>query len=308
MVNPWPSREPDRKRIESALRKLATKRQWPGVQKQAALDTLTLQFVASLRREDYTKRLLGRRISPLRADPHSNQFDADRAIVYHLQQGDIDEAAWLIFLTTHFGKPAGSGWKRLTDVYGRLGRGRWDWIAVSSDVASFEKWLAVNWQRIGGKFGNHRKYETLRPDSAKGTATVVKSYVEWIGPSRSHRAHFAAAIRAAGNDPHTIFDALYRGMKVQRFGRLAKFDYLSLIGRHGIAPIEAGSAYLDEATGPAKGGRLLFDGSSNGPSDHKKLQLGFNEIASALNVGMQVTEDAICNWQKSPTKFIHFKG
>lgn len=308
MRNPWPSREPLLKQIKSGLSGLASRYGLPGISNAVAFDTLALQFVASLRREDYTKHLLNRCIPANRADPHNALFDADKAIVYHLQQGDIDEAAWFIFLATHFGKPAASGWRRLADVYGRLGQGKWTWAIVSAAPDAFELWLAANWQRIGGKFGNHRKYETLRPDSPKGTAAVVRSYIDWIGHSRSHRAHFDKAIRAAGNDPHAIFDNLYRSMRVLRFGRLAKFDYLSLIGRLNIAPIEAGSAYLNEATGPTRGARLLFDGRIDGPSDHKRLQEGFDEIATVLNISMQVIEDAICNWQKSPTNFVHFKG
>jgi hypothetical protein len=48
---------------------------------EAFWQRVTLQFIASLRREDYTKRLLSRRISASRADPHSPLFDGERAIV-----------------------------------------------------------------------------------------------------------------------------------------------------------------------------------------------------------------------------------
>ena len=27
-----------------------------------------------------------------------------------------------------------------------------------------------------------------------------------------------------------------------------------------------------------------------------------------LNVTMKVMEDALCNWQKSPVRFVHFRG
>lgn len=304
----WPSREPTRQRFEVALRKLSAKRSMPGIADPQALKTLALQLVASLRREDYTNRLLERPISADRADPHKPNFDADRAVVYHLQQSDVDEASWLTFLMTHFGKPADSGWRRLTDVYGRLGHGRWSWATTSMNPGAFEAWLAANWKRIGGKFGNHRKYETLNPASANSTSIVIQSYIDWIGPSRSHSQHFGNVVRATGNDPHKIFDALYRSMNVKRFGRLAKFDYLALIGRYHIAPIVPGSAYLKEATGPAAGARLLFDGRTNGPSTDSALQAGFDDLSAALGVGMQVLEDAICNWQKSPKAFVHFMG
>lgn len=304
----WPSRSSTQSDLESALRKLATKRHLPGIADPRALQTLVLQILASLRREDYTSTLMKRTISANRADPSSSTFDADRAVVYNLQNRDIDEAAWLIFLITHFGKPADSGWRRLVDVYGRLGTGRWSWTAVSQSPKSFDAWLVANWQSIAGKFGNHRKYETLDPSSANSTRYVIQSYLNWVGPSLSHVTLFANAVRAAGNDPHRIFDALYRGMTVRRFGRLAKFDYLSLIGRYGIAPIAPGSAYLNEATGPADGARLLFGINTPGRAGYAALQAGFDDLSAHLGVGMQVLEDAVCNWQKSPTVFKHFKG
>jgi len=279
----------------------------PGVVNPQALDTLALQVVASLRRERYYQVVQRKRIARERADPNHRSFDAERAVAYHLQQGSIDEAGWLIFLMTIFARPADTGWLRLRDVYGRLGGGIWDWATVSADPASFTGWLAANWRSVRGKFGNHRKYESLRPDSDRPIGLVVEGYLRWIGPA-GHAAFFAGVVRRAGNDPHGIFDALYRSLDVPTFGRLARFDYLSLIGRYGLAPIEAGSAYLGGATGPAKGARLLFDGARNGPTPLRQLQARLDDLDRDLAVGMTVMEDALCNWQKSPTDFIHYKG
>ena len=33
-----------------------------------------------------------------------------------------------------------------------------------------------------------------------------------------------------------------------------------------------------------------------------------NDLDLRLQVGMQVFEDALCNWQKSPVHFEHFRG
>ena len=172
-------------------------------------------------------------------------------MAHHLRQGNVEEAAWLLFLMTHFARNQDTGWRRLQDVYGKLGNGIWDWATVSANPAAFTSWLAANWRSVRGKFGNHRKYESLRDDSERGTGKVVESYVAWVGPS-GHAKLFAEAVRKAGNHPHSIFDALYQTLSVKSFGRLAKFDYLSLIGRYDIAPIDAGSAYLNGATGPAE--------------------------------------------------------
>jgi hypothetical protein len=63
------------------------------------------QFISSLRRESYYALVQRQTISARRADPNSPSFDPERAVAYHLQRGNVDEAAWLVFLMTHFGRP-----------------------------------------------------------------------------------------------------------------------------------------------------------------------------------------------------------
>jgi len=304
----WPSRETEKQRIVAVLQNYnATVRRLPGLADRRAVDTLAMQCVASLRREDYYRLVQRKPISINRADPNHSSFDAERAVAFHVQRGNIDEAAWLVFLMTYFARPVETGWLRLNDVYGRLGQGTWDWTTVSADPAAFTAWLAANWQNVRGKFGSHRKYESLRPNTARNMGLVVGNYVQWIG-AQGHQRFFAEIILRAGNDPHTIFDTLYRDMRIVSFGRLAKFDYLALIGRYGIAPIGAGSTYLDGATGPVRGAHLLFDGRHDGPTTDDVLQDLLDSLDTYLGVGMQVMEDALCNWQKKPLEFEHFRG
>jgi hypothetical protein len=73
-------------------------------------------------------------------------------------------------------------------------------------------------------------------------------------------------------------------------------------------PAEAGSAYLKDATGPKGGIKLLFDNDSKSLTHFTVLQVWLDELDAGLKVGMEVLEDSICNWQKTPLKFTHFKG
>jgi hypothetical protein len=304
----WPTRQGDHKRLyEALLQHSQTEKVMPGVADDRARDTLAWQFVASLRREDYYRRVQEKTITAAKADPNSGFFDAERAVAYHLQNNNVEEAAWLIFLMTHFARPSTSGWQRLQDVYGMLGNGIWDWQIVSVNPQGMIDWLANNQTQIRGKFGNHRKYETLSPNSHRSFGRVLKSYIAWIGKS-GHRKFFADAVHNHGNNPEIIFDAIFKSMNVTTFGRLARFDYLALIGRYKIAPIEAGSAYLKDATGPAAGARLLFVGPNADKKSDAKLQTWLDALDKDLGVGMAVMEDALCNWQKSPMQFIHYKG
>lgn len=303
----WPSKKTEHARLVQALQTHSQRQSMPGIQDPLALETLATQIIASLRREAYYKLLQRKQVAARRADPNDPKFDAERAVAHHIQSGNIDEAAWLVFLMTCIGRPADTGWLRLRDVYGKLGTGTWDWASVSLNPATFTTWLSQNWTQVRGKFGNHRKYESLRPNARRNLGTIVENYVAWVG-SAGHTPFFAAIIHRAGNDPNVIFDALYKAMTVPSFGRLSKFDYLSLLGRYSIVPIVAGSAYLQGATGPLAGARLLFDGKTTGTSSENALQAKLDLLEGDLGVGMAVLEDALCNWQKSPRKFVHFKG
>lgn len=304
----WPQRQPQLRAFEDALRYHSLHvRAMPGIDREDAVTTLAMQFVASSRREDYYALLQQKTIAAPRANPASPSFQPERAVAHHLQNGNVDEAAWLIFLMTHFAKPIDTEWVRLQDIYGMLGCGIWDWATVAQHPEALEAWLDAHWHNVRGRFGNHRKYESLRPDASRSMSRVVRSYCNWIGPN-GHQDFFSAVVQRVGNNPTVIYDSLYHDMRVVSFGRLAKFDYLTMLGRYDIAPIEPGSAYLTGATGPLKGARLLFDGDPDTDTSPAQLQRHLDALDVNVAAGMSVIEDALCNWQKSPYRFHHFRG
>lgn len=305
----WPTRQNDANNIRNGLIHFANNtRPLPGISGTASRETLAMQMVASLRRLDYTRKVMSRNISPLRADPTSSLFDPERAAMFHAQAGNTDEAFWLTFLSVHFGKHPTYGWQRVQDVYSGLGDGVWTWERINAAPSSFRDWLRKNEGRIGGAFGNHRKYESVKADSSSSAAIAIESYVAWVAEAGSHQNLVASIVRAAGNDPHRIFQGFYESMNVARFGRLGKFDFLALIGRLRLAPIEPGIAYLRGSTGPLRGAQLLFGGRHDAGLNIDTLEEWLCDLNSQIHIGMQAMEDSLCNWQKSPYNFIHFKG
>jgi len=282
----------------------------PGVQLPASLDCLAAQLVDSTKRVRYATTIGQRHIQGATVtDASSLSFNPLTAAVWQQQHGNLDEACWLIFLATHFGKSRRYGWGLLRAVYGGLGYGTsWTWPRVSSDIQGFRQWLVANEAalRQAGSFGNHRKRESLvPPGSTAGTADTVAGYVSWIAAAGGHVALFNAS-QVTGS-PQQAFDYLYQSLEtVIRFGRTARFDYLCMLGKLGFVPLEPGSAYLHQATGPLAGARLLFgDGLSKAALTTNLFQL---EAYLQLPFGFQVLEDALCNWQKNPVKYINFSG
>jgi hypothetical protein len=285
---------------------------------QGLLPGLTLQRRASLIRQlvdscrvnSYLEHLRTEPLSQQASDPSDEWFNPVKAAIIHFRRGEDDEAFWLVFLRTHFGKHRGAGWAYSREVYGGSGSGGpWTWQRVTGDLQGFRDWVGAYAAQASGSrlphgFGNHRKYESLA-----GTGSVVASYVAWVGDPPEHGRRFGEALAAAGNDPEGAFDVLYRSMnEVRRFGRLARFDYLSLAGKIGLAPVRPGKAYLRDSSGPLKGATLLF-----GPPGEPGLSVTVLEQRTAalrdrLGVTFDVMEDALCNWQKSPDQFRPFRG
>lgn len=285
----------------------------PGINNSARREALVEQLIESIRRVTYIEVIQNHGISELRADGASDIFDPLRAAALRREQGELDDAFWLVFLSVHFGKHRRAGWRLAGDVYGCLGvRRPWNWERISSDVAGFGRWIGAHQEDLKRDgvvyFGNHRKYETLKPESYRGTASVFESYVNWIHPPRTHIELVQAGVDEVGNDPRDLFDYLYRSMNVLSFGRTAKFDYLTMLGKLGLARIEPGTPYLHGSTGPVKGARLLFGPNQGAPVREEVLDARLVELGNHLHVGMQVIEDALCNWQKHPNRFVPFRG
>lgn len=296
--------------LKSGLRNYQeTKRSLPGINSSARCHTLVEQMIESIRRIKYVHMIRKRPLSKRRADPTDLMFDPLKASVLFRRQGRLDEAFWMVFFFVHFGKHSRGGWQYARLVYGKLdGSEQWNWASTSADPSTFSEWLHANRfqiknQNTPGGFGNHRKYQSLDAYSSKGTGAAFETYVEWVGPPRTHREMFAQALQKTDGDSRATFDNLYRSMaSIASFGRVARFDYLTMVGKLGLASIEPGTPYLQNSTGPLEGARCLF-----GERKPSVLNDWSTELANELDVGMQVMEDALCNWQKSPGKFIPFR-
>lgn len=285
----------------------------PGIASAARQDSLIRQFIESVHRVQFPALIKRRKISAKTGDPSDAMFDPLKAAILKQRAGDLDEAFWLVFLFVHFGKHSIAGWRYAREVYGRLtSLPHWTWATTSADPAAFRKWLddhQAQLKRPGGGFGNHRKYESLDAYKPTGTGNAVETYIAWVDPPRTHEELFCHHCAQVDGDPRQAFSILYKSMsQVARFGRTARFDYLAMIGKLGLANIEPGSTYMTGSTGPSAGAKLLFFNNPTQAVSNKTLDSLLIELEGSLCVGMQALEDALCNWQKSPDLFRPFRG
>lgn len=297
------------KELAEKLTEFQAIRQLPGINTDIKKECLIRQIIDSVRRIKYVTVIKEKQYyDNICTNPGSEAFDPIKAAAWHLQHQNIDEAFWLTFMATHFGKNYRTKWKLVRDIYrGSTGSAYWTWARVKENPDAFRAWLDMNQQELReGKFGNHRKYQSLGAYNNNGTGHAIASYVEWIGENQTHQHLIDRSIEIAGDNPKELFRHFYNTMNVSSFGRMAKFDFLTMIGKLGLVNIEPDSTYMHGATGPFTGSRLLFGQNA----DATTLDEWLFELEAHLDLpfGMQVLEDAICNWQKSPDEYKYFGG
>lgn len=271
---------------------------------------LIAQIIDSIRRIEYLRLTSARAKSASLYTPYTGSFQPFGGSAALLKSGRTDDAYWLVYLATHFGKHKTDGWNLTEDFYGRFGQGGvWDWATACQNPQAIEHWLTGIYPHVTGagrsrRFGNHRKFETLKP-GPKGTGHAVATYIEWVLTYGSHQALISHVQGCVGQNPKDVFAYLYRELdKVAKLGRLGKFDFLCNLSNLLIAPIIPDIAYIAGSTGPVAGARLLFGSTKN----TKQLESACAELAEHLDVSPQVIEDALCNWQKKPEKYVYFRG
>lgn len=281
-----------------------------GLTNDARKSALAAQLVDSDRRIAYLNLLHTRSSSPSLHTPYSGSFEPLGGSVVFLRNNQTDDAYWLVYLATHFGRHKLDGWNLAEDFYGRFGQGGvWDWTAAANDPQGIENWLAANYAVATStgrsrRFSNHRKFETLKP-GPKGTGHALRSYVEWIKGYGSHQALISAAQQQVGQNPREVFSFLYKQLsKVSKLGRLGKFDLLCNLSNLMIAPIFPDKAYIAESTGPKLGARLLFGNKIT----TRELENACVDLSDYLDVSPQAIEDSLCNWQKTPERYVYFRG
>ncbi len=264
--------------------------------------TFILQLIDSIRRIKFVTTISKTRIGKKRALPSSETFDPVRAAIYHLNKNNEDEASWLIFLSTHFGYSPSSRWLLTKDIYGKLGHTPfWDWQNVSQNVEEFKNWATTLPSEIEKlspkrKFGNHHKFESIRPDAPRPLHKVFSTYIDMITPYGSHQNLFTEFFKQNNSCKYETFDFLYKYFKpVLSFGRTSRFDYLCMLGKLGVVNIEPPKTYMSGSTGPRDGAKLLFGNKDSTPKQLEDELFELCNVISADPFGMQVLEDALCN-------------
>jgi hypothetical protein len=285
----------------------------PGMADPVRREVFLRQLVDSVRRVRYVSVVAGRPIDPNRAAGMSPLFDPIRAALLKYRAGDLDEACWLAFLFVHFGRHHASGYRYAGEVYGALGqRTPWTFQAVAADPVGLRAWLDQNemWLRRGTQkgFGNHRKYQSLSGTKPGGTGDAFQTYVEWVRSFGNHAGLLATAAQQGKGDPQAAFEWLFNSMgQVTSFGRIGRFDYLTMLQKLNFANIRPGRPYLDSQTkGPNTGARAMFQGSAL--LSIADLELRTQVLGRHLGVGMQEMEDALCNWGKNTAQYRYFRG
>lgn len=281
----------------------------PGISNAESEYCFIKQFIDSYKRIKYISLLKTRDLNTERKNPNSDIYDPIHASILHLNDGDINESVWNILLYVHFGKNSRSKYGLIKAVYGKLGaHDIWSWNNMNNNLADFQQWLDENIAEIKshGNFGNHRKYQSLKIGAKSGTFQTFQSFFNLVNNDfNSFISTIPIEIRA---DKNLFFDFLYSHfVNIKGFGRLAVFDFLCMVGKVGILEIEPNGPYLGN-DGPINGTMLLFDSTAKTKDLNDFLKHMGDHAFRDYPFVMQILEDCVCNWQKSPRNYRLFGG
>src|SRR5436853_881430 len=180
----------------------------PGIVDPAARNTLVEQMVSSLRRIEFVRQFRNRpAMSPDRIDPQSPLFDPLRGAFFLERKGQRDEAVWLAFVGTHFGKHALDGWKLAIKVMGSFGRGPvWTVKEYGNHPGDFEAMLIAHQPDLrdpatSGRFSNHRQYQSKH---ASAIARVFATFHAWQFAGGGIDARVRQIHQQVGQEPTAV--------------------------------------------------------------------------------------------------------
>ena len=292
------------------IREVANNLHILGLNSEERICTLARQCLDSEKRIKYVQVISEKDLNDSVLDPNSIGFDAIKASCLLNNKGLYDEAVWMCFLGTFFGKHKSRNWRSVKAIYGMLGERTLTWEYITQNVDKVREWLREKEDDLRNevKFSNHRKFVSI---SDAHTGRAFSSYVNWIGED-GHERKFSNIINEVGEVPKVLFERMYKEVgAIHQFGRMGKFDFLCMMGKSRLLNIEPAHGYLAGATGPVNG---LADLLRNSPTDQvsrDRMEDFMEVMAEALDNQyyiMQILEDAICNWQKSPTTYTYFSG
>lgn len=211
----------------------------------------------------------------------------------------LQDRYWVLYLATYFGKSSKSKW----ELFKRAAFNGDNFICFNSilqDPQLYFSYLSSFDFFENCSYSNHRKFTPKNLAKENGLFKSMRYFIDNIGT-------FAV-------DYKREFHELYLlSQKIPSFARLAAFDYATTLVKCGLNIGEPKSMYVSGSTGPLRGLKLMLELSQNDTANTSPYRLSENLMewfTKHTNIFMaaQVLEDAICNWQKNPARYIKYFG
>lgn len=295
--------------VDAQLRKATTEIPLPGLFDEEAYTCFLYQLADSIRRISYVTTLSQKNTHLSNAHLKSIYFNPIKEAIALRNSNELDEAIWLIFIAICTGKHKDNGWELCRQIYTGLTTSvYWSWQNASREPISLANWIDANAARLKriSPFGNHRKFETFNPSNPNRISRTFESYISWALSYQNHAGMIRELCVSSRGDN---FESVYHSLSsVRRFGRLARFDFLTMLGKLDLAPLEPSHAYIQGSSGPAEGVRQLLGVQTSVAVPEANRILELLGMFLPYSFIMQVLEDALCNWQKDPTEYKYFPG
>lgn len=264
------------------------------------IDTLSMQTIDSIRRvKIYETYQFRADIADAKGLPYS--YTSNPFSLAQRTSLSIETRVWVIYVATYFGKSDTSKWKLFNNVAFRSDNSLITFEEIIDNKEGYFDYLRNMNFFEGSKYSNHRKYTRKSLDGERGVLTSFEFMLD-------HMNQFCL-------NAFSPFDTIYQqALNIPNFGRMAAFDFTCSLSKCGLNVDQPTSMYHKYSTGPLDAiNDILILAGVESPNNNLKVTFG-DELLNWFNTNYeiymlaQVLEDAICNWQKSPTSYFRYFG
>ncbi len=264
------------------------------------INVLSLQTIDSIRRitiyDTYAIKARQAEGSSLSYFHTSNPF-----ILSQRDSLPLNSRVWYIYLATYFGKSNKSKWKLFNNAAFRKDKTLIELDHILNNRQNYYEYLRSLDFFAESNFSNHRKYTKKALDGEGGVLNSMEYFLD-------NMDHFTHANSVE-------FDFIYkRALLIPNFGRMAAFDFTASLSKCNLNVDAPVSMYHQSSTGPLRALKhILILSGAESTNRKAQVELGDKLLQWFINNSdipmiAQVIEDAICNWQKSPTRHVKYFG
>lgn len=168
---------------------------------------------------------------------------------------NIDQAKWILFLSSLIAENDGENWDLFEAIYYRLNNDdNWDWKNILNSFVDFKKWIVENHKTLSqkGRMGIIYKCTAFDQSKSENFVKHIEEYLDWV--KEENRLNNKDTVH-----PDKCFNESFTSMSAKlSCDPLVIFNFLSILVGFGIIKNKPTQFYFQEINLAKKGVKWLL--------------------------------------------------